>query len=444
MQNFTNVIICGGFGKRLWPLSRENFPKPFISILGNEPLFQQTINRNASCNNYMIITNEQLYYQCKYQIEHLSLSTPYTFILESDSRNTGPAILLAALNANDDEMLVVTPADHHISTINDYKETIDHACKYAGDENIALIGINPSYPATEYGYIETNQTKVISFKEKPNQSLAEEYIKKGNYLWNSGIFCFKAKTLKKVFQSIKPDEFQKIKSAFDNRSNDQIVNLSNINSMSFDQGILENCSNIKVVNAKFDWNDLGNFDEINKSNVQSNITEINASNNSLISTSNKTPVFHNIDDVYVIESNDAILVGKKGQSKNVSEAVAKLKETNTNIIEHSKTVHRPWGFYSILDEKGLYKVKKITVYPNRRLSLQSHKHRNEHWVCVKGTVTIINGEETYTLSENESTYIEKETKHRIHNKSTTIVEIIEVQFGSYLGEDDIERFESDY
>ena len=443
MNPYTNVIICGGFGKRLWPLSRENFPKPFISILGNQPLFQQTLERHSKCNGHLIVTNQHMFYQSNYQIEQLNINKDINFLLESDSRNTGPAILLAALHADENDMLVVTPADHHIEPINKYEETIEKACTLAGDTNIALIGIKPTYPSTEYGYIQTNESNVTAFKEKPTLSIATEYLNQGNYVWNSGIFCFKAKTLLNLYQTIEPKQFDMIQHSFNNRANN-IVDFSTINSMSFDQGILEKASNIKVTQASFDWSDLGNFDEIDKKSALTPPTEVNSKNNSFISTSNKTPIFHDVEDLYVIESNDAVLVGKKGQSKNVSQAVSKLAKSNPKIIEHSKTVYRPWGFYTILDEDGLFKVKKITVYPHRRLSLQSHKYRSEHWVCVKGYATIINGENSVIISENESTYIEKGTKHRIHNTSNEIVEIIEVQYGTYLEEDDITRFESDY
>ena len=223
------------------------------------------------------------------------------------------------------------------------------------------------------------------------------------------------------------------------------VDLNDVPSMSFDRGILEKASNIHVINNTFEWNDLGCFDEIEKVTPKNDKEiQVNATNTFSVSTSDKTIVFHDVNDVYLVESNDAILVGKKGDSKEVSNVVKKLEESNPEILKQSNKVYRPWGYYKVLMESSTYKVKQIIVYPKHRLSLQKHQHRSEHWTCVLGTITVVNNDERKELHPNESIYIDKGNTHRIENNGTEVAEIIEVQCGSYLGEDDIIRIESDY
>tara|TARA_A100001015_G_C15037748_1_gene737429 strand:- start:2716 stop:4056 length:1341 start_codon:yes stop_codon:yes gene_type:complete len=446
MAIYKHILICGGSGKRLWPLSRENYPKPYL-LLNNQPsLFQETIRRHSTCSDHLIITNQNLFYQSNYQLNQISTKKPVNFLLESEGKNTGPAILLAALHSNPDDYLVVTPADHQVSNTQNYQNDISTALDVVEQTNgIVLIGIKPTHPSTEYGYINENNGKVKAFKEKPNAKTAAEYINEGTYLWNSGIFCFKATSVVSAFQHIQPKLFESVAKAYETKNSNQIVDFSLTSSMQFDKGILEQSDNIHVINNSFDWNDIGCFDELEKFSPQNKKEiQVNAANTFSFSTSEKTVAFHDVDDVYLIESNDAILVGKKGKSKHVSDIVKSLEKTNKTILKHSNIVYRPWGYYNVLFESETYKVKQIVVYPNQRLSLQKHKFRSEHWTCVKGKASVINGNDKQILQPNESIYIEKESVHRIENNTSESTEIIEVQCGSYLGEDDIIRIESDY
>lgn len=446
MLLYKHILICGGSGKRLWPLSRENYPKPYL-LLNNEPsLFQKTIMRHSTCSEHLIITNQNLYYQSNYQLNQISAKNPISFLLESEGKNTGPAILLSALHSNPNDYLVVTPADHQVSNTQNYQNDISNALNVVEKTNgIVLIGIKPTHPSTEYGYIKSTYGKVESFKEKPDAKTAASYVNQGNYLWNSGIFCFKAATLISAFQNIQPKIFKSVIKAYETRGNNQIIDFSSTASIQFDKGILEQSDNIHVINNNFGWNDIGCFDELEKFSPQNKKEiQVNSSNTFSFSTSEKTIAFHDVDDVYLIESNDAILVGKKGKSKHVSDIVKSLEKSNKTILNHSNMVYRPWGYYNVLFESETYKVKQIVVYPNHRLSLQKHKFRSEHWTCVKGKASVINDNKKQTLEPNESIYIEKESTHRIENNTTEPIEIIEVQCGSYLGEDDIIRIESDY
>jgi mannose-1-phosphate guanylyltransferase len=444
MISYLHVVISGGAGKRLWPLSRENFPKPYIHY--NDAalsLFQQTIYRHANAKNRLIITNEHLYYQSHHQLRVMSPSVNADFLLESNGKNTGPAICLAALHANPDDLMVVTPADHLIASTDQYQKTLQEALELTIKTNgVVLIGIQPTAPSTEYGYIQTNGTNVSAFKEKPHATLAESYLQSGNYYWNSGIFCFKASTIINAFKTHAPSIFNAADIAYQNKDG-QRVDTSTIPEGAFDRVILEVTDNIHMVHNQFNWSDIGSFDEFQNhlASPAAHIT-VNSSNTTAYST--KTVAFHDVSDVYVVESNDAILVGKKGHSSSVSDVVSEVKKHHPMLLKESKQVYRPWGHYTILFESSTYKVKRILVYPKHRLSLQKHNHRSEHWTCVSGETTVTNGDTKLKLGPNESIYIPQGTLHRIENDGDSNVEIIEVQCGSYLGEDDIIRIESDY
>jgi mannose-1-phosphate guanylyltransferase len=447
MPKYKHVLLSGGSGKRLWPLSRENFPKPYLTLDKNTPtLFQQTLLRHPNCTEHIIITNQYLYYQSLYQEQATTLNAPTSYLLESTGKNTGPAILLAALYANPDDILVITPADHLISPLNAYTKTIEKACELAQSSNcITLIGITPTFASPDFGYIQTENNTVQAFKEKPSKDIAETYIKDGNCLWNSGIFCFKASIVKELFKTLYPNQFDLILNAYNNKPNTNIIDFSSINSLSFDKGILEKTDQLRVIRNTFEWNDLGSFDALTSTIPTTQTININANNTSAISTEKKTIAFHDVDNIYVIDTDDSILIGKKDRSTNVSKVAEKISEKKPTLLKHSNTVYRPWGAYSILYEQAsAYKVKKIVIYPHSRLSLQTHKHRSEHWTCVDGQLTVVNGTKTHTIKPNESIYIEKETPHRIENQSDNIGVIIEIQYGNYLGEDDIIRIESDY
>ncbi len=439
-------MICGGSGKRLWPLSRENFPKPYIKFNQKESLFQETVRRHSNAESLTIVTNEALYYQSMYQCNQLHDHPPTDVILESVGRDTGPAILLAALHCKPNDLMVVTPADHHISPLKNYQSDIQSALEMVKKTNgIVLIGIDPTHASTEYGYIKANKTTVESFKEKPDKETAKAYIKTNQYYWNSGIFCFESTTIIEEFKRHAPTIFEQVLSAYKLKSDQNIVDLATVEPIQFDRGILEKSNHCHVIKNSFNWSDIGCFDELEKFiPKKAPSIAVNATNNFAMSSTDKTIAFHDVDDLYLIESNDAILVGKKEHSNHVSEVVKSVKDVNPTLLKHSNIVYRPWGYYNVLFESKTYKVKQIVVYPNQRLSLQKHEHRSEHWTCVLGTITVVNGDQRKTLHPNESIYIEKKAMHRMENHSTSNAEIIEVQCGTYLGEDDIIRLESDY
>lgn len=268
MKKYKHILLCGGDGKRLWPLSRQNYPKPYLSLNNEKSLFQKTIERHRSAQEHLIITNQKLFYQSHYQINQINSKKNINYILESTGKNTGPAILLACLATNKDDILVVTPADHDISPTENYQNDIHKGIDLAEKTNgIVLIGIQPTYPSTEFGYIEANHQSVLSFKEKPDAISAEEYLKSGHYLWNSGIFIFKRDTIINAFQNIAPTNFEKVHQAYMTMSNLNVVQLEAIDAMSFDQSILEKSKNIHVINNTFSWSDIGCFDELEKKNL---------------------------------------------------------------------------------------------------------------------------------------------------------------------------------
>ena len=307
---------------------------------------------------------------------------------------------------------------------------------------MVLIGIQPTSPSTEYGYIQTNGTSVDSFKEKPNATLAESYVCSGNYYWNSGIFCFMAKTILNAFKKHAPNILNAATIAYQKKEG-QRVDTSAIPEGAFDRVILEVSNNIHMVHNQFNWSDIGSFDEFQK-HLPSPAAHIAINSSNTTAYSTKAVAFHDVSDVYIVESNDAILVGKKGHSASVSDVVSELKTHHPMLLKESKQVYRPWGHYTILFESSTYKVKRILVYPKHRLSLQKHNHRSEHWTCVSGEATVYNNNNKLTLRPNQSIYIPQGALHRIENNNDSTVEIIEVQCGSYLGEDDIIRIESDY
>jgi len=466
-----NLILCGGSGTRLWPLSRQAFPKQFVKLINNRSLFLETVVRNDMMfDKFCIVTNKDHYFLAEYQMDDAGIDKERCFVLEPMGRNTAPAIALACFNYNADEIIFVTPSDHLITDSAAYKERVDTAVKSAMTGVLVTFGINPEYPETGYGYIEAGDTvsaslfKVKSFREKPDTATAEKYVKDGNYFWNSGMFVFKAGVFLDELKKYSPEIYEKSLIAYNSASRDgrdknlkisiPEINMKDIPSDSVDYAVMEKSDNVYVVSSEIGWSDLGSYDAIydiidkdeNGNSINENLIQKKKKNNLVLSDDRKL-ILIGVEDLIVVDTDDAVLVAKKGFSQDVKDVVGILQRgtdsENEMTLLHT-TVHRPWGKYTILDESEGYKVKEITVKPGKRLSLQKHAHRSEYWVVVKGDAVIQIGDVEYRKQAGESVSIPAGEKHRLTNCSSSLVVIIETQVGAYLGEDDIVRFEDDF
>jgi mannose-1-phosphate guanylyltransferase/mannose-6-phosphate isomerase len=477
MHQITPVILCGGSGTRLWPLSRASFPKQFLVLSGKTTLFQQAVERLQSLKNplitlsdTLIVTNEEHRFLVLDQLREMK-NVRAQLLLEPIGRNTAPALTLAALlaiAANKDPILVVTPSDQIVQDQNTFTNSLHDAIEAVSDGSIVVLGIKPTKPDTGFGYIRQDKTKdqyhaynVIQFTEKPDLATAEAYMKSGEYFWNSGMFVLRASIWLKAIQHFSPEIYDATLKSFNQKTEDASFirpdgNLFKaIPANSIDYAVIEKCPQshfkIKMVELNAGWNDLGSWDAVwqvgdkdKDQNVTFGDTLLDNTKNSLIYASHKLVSALGIDNLVVIETSDAILIADRNHSQHVKVIVDKLHlQKREERVLHRK-VSRPWGWYDSLDEGENFKVKRIQVNPGASLSLQRHTKRAEHWVVVKGVAEVICNDKRITLRENESTYIPLGHKHRLLNPGKDILEIIEVQSGDYLGEDDIERFDDNY
>jgi mannose-1-phosphate guanylyltransferase len=451
------LILCGGSGTRLWPLSRSLFPKQFYPLFENQSLYQQTLNRNYNhSDEFLIVINQEQYFMGLDQQESLFKNKKCHYILESVGRNTAPAIALAALSCSPEEILLVVPSDHLILNQKEYEKTIQRAKTLAMNNKLITFGINPTYPETGYGYIESSNEKVLSFKEKPSLEIAKTYLQAGNYFWNSGMFCFKAGFFLSELEKFAPEVFKQSKIAFE-KSNPfptkRILKelMMNIPDISIDYAVMEKSHSVGMVKAEFDWSDLGSFDSLyaalpkdkNGNTLYQDHFNIESKNN-LIMGQKKFIATIGIEDLAIIDTPDALLISKRGETQKVKDVVHHLKNDRFSLTEVHTKAHRPWGNYTVLEDSAQFKVKKIEVNPGASLSLQKHAQRSEHWVVVTGQAKVTVGEKTFLLNKNESTYIPREAVHRLENTTKEKLVIIEAQVGDYLGEDDIVRLKDDY
>ena len=451
------VILCGGSGTRLWPISRTLFPKQFCQLFGDESLFQKTIKRNVPfADSFSVVINQEQYFMGLDQIEQIKTQKPCHFILEPIGRNTAPAIAIAALAARPEEILLIVPSDHLIEKQSDYELAVKKAVELAQNDKLVTFGIKPNYAETGYGYIEAHGQDVTSFKEKPDLVTAEAYVKAGNYFWNSGMFCFKAEVFLSELKKHTPDIYEDSLKAFNTARKDNIlrINLEEmkaIRSESIDYAVMEKSTLVKVVPADIGWSDLGSFDSLydalpkdQSGNTKSeNVIHLGSKNNLIIGGKRLISTI-DVEDLMIVDTTDALVIAKKGSTQKVKELVAEVKKANMEMTNVHTTAHRPWGTYTILEENPGYKVKQITVRPGGKLSLQYHHHRSEHWIVVSGIATITIDDRVFELKPNESTYIPKEAKHRLFNNHQENLVLIEAQVGTYLGEDDIVRLQDDY
>lgn len=440
----TNIILCGGSGTRLWPLSRSFLPKQFVKIFGGDSLFGKTLKRNNMATKRIIICNENHYFLTLDECGQNSVK----FILEPFGRNTAAAICFSAICAKKDEILLITPSDHMIEDEKNYENSVLQALELAKKDKLVTFGVTPSEPNVGYGYIKANNGIVEKFIEKPGLNTAKSLLKEGGYYFNSGMFCFKAKILIKEMQKHAPDILNAAKKAIKNAKviNDIIKikpeDMKNIEDISIDYALMQKSNNISMVNLDASWNDLGSFDELSKKVDSDPFFEIESKNNFIISE--KLTALVEVDDLIVIDTKDALLISKKGSSQKVKDIYNLVKSQNQNICEIHTKVYRPWGSYEVLEESKCFKIKKIIIKPNKRLSLQKHAHRSEHWIVVSGEAIVTIEGDNFSLKSNESVYIAKGQIHRLENKRSEDLIIIEAQVGNYLGEDDIIRLEDDF
>ncbi len=475
--NITPVILCGGAGSRLWPLSRSAFPKQFLVLSGKTTLFQEAVDRlqnlqstNIKLNETLIVTNEEHRFVVLDQLREMK-GIKAQLLLEPVGRNTAPALTLAALQAvekKEDPILVVTPADQTMKDQANFTKSLHDAIEVADKGSIVILGIKPTKPDTGFGYIKKDISEnehqaftVLNFTEKPNFKIAESYLKSDDYFWNSGIFVLKASVWLKAIQHFSSDIYKATLKAFNQKTQDALFirpgedSFKAIPSNSIDFAVIEKCSQshfeIKMVELDAGWNDLGSWDAVwqvgnkdKKQNVTFGDTLLENTKNSLVYADSKLVSVLGLDNIVVIETSDAILVTDRNQSQEVRMIVNKLSTEKREEKNLHRKVSRPWGWYDCIDEGENFKVKRIQVNPGASLSLQKHAKRAEHWVVVKGIAEVICNDKKITLKENESTYIPLGQVHRLSNSGKGILEIIEVQSGKYFGEDDIERFDDSY
>ena len=453
-----NLILCGGSGTRLWPVSRSLMPKQFAPLFDGQSLFRKTVVTNATvCESQFIVSNADQFFLAKDQLEMEGM-TGSKFLLEPVGRNTAPAIALACLTMDPETIVLVSPSDHVIRKKDEYKKVLLRAQELAEAGNLVTFGITPTSPETGYGYIEADGENVKRFVEKPDLATAEKYLLAGNFYWNSGIFCFKAKTFLSELGKYSPEMLAAAQKALSNATIEEGEpiridrdDMLAIPSNSIDYAVMEKSKKVKVVPSDIGWSDLGSFDSLygeyphdeNGNNVNPRHIAV-GSKNSLVMGSQRAIATIDLDKMLIVDTPDALLVAPLSSSQKVKKVVEELKVRGSDLINVPQTVSRPWGTYSVLESTERYKMKRIVVKPGKRLSLQKHLHRSEHWVVVSGTATVTVGDKVFLVRPNESTYIPMGEVHRLQNEGRLPLVIVEVQVGEYTGEDDIIRVEDDF
>ena len=470
------VILSGGSGTRLWPLSREHYPKQLLALVGEQTMLQQTISRLDNMPNIqapLVVSNEEHRFLVAEQLRQLS-KTPRAIILEPVGRNTAPALTLAAqaLAISDpDAIMLVMPADHVIKNNNAFQLSVEHGARLADQGQMVTFGVVPTGPETGYGYIRKGaaidrQTdanhgaaafRVSEFVEKPDQQKAKQYIDSGEYLWNSGIFMMRVSVWLEELQQHRPDIAKVCANAYAQGKADadfyrvDKATFTNSPGDSIDYAVMEKTDRAAVIPLDAGWSDVGAWPalwEVSVRDSDGNVLQgdvmTHQTSNTLLIAQHRFVAAVGLQDVIIVETADAVLVAHKDKAQDVKAIVNRLKEAKrSEHISHRK-VYRPWGCYEGIDAGERFQVKRITVNPGAALSLQMHHHRAEHWIVVTGTARVTRGEEVFLLTENQSTYIPIGTKHRLENPGAMPLEMIEVQSGGYLGEDDIVRFEDKY
>jgi mannose-1-phosphate guanylyltransferase/mannose-6-phosphate isomerase len=461
------VILCGGSGERLWPLSRKSYPKQFLELVGDGSLFKQSTTRlTCKRSDPIIVTNDEYRFIVRQQLQEVGVKKAEV-IIEPEGKNTAPAILVAALHVASRDpsgIMVVMPSDHYIPDQHAFTSMIQDAAESIQDEQIICLGVQPSRPETGYGYIKINNAdqqifKVEQFVEKPNLEGANEYLADGSYLWNAGIFIVAAGELLKLAEELQPDMMRATKAAYDNSRYDlDFIRLNQeqwgqIDGDSFDYAFMEKATQIRCVRFKGAWSDLGDWNSVacekdtdrSGNNLIGNALQID-SKNSLLWSDSEHQILTGIglENIIAIATSDAVLVADKSKSQEIKSIIKTLKSNGQTQATDHLFEYRPWGSYRTIARGENFHVKIINVLSGQRLSLQSHNHRSEHWVVVKGTASVTKGEKNFKLLTNESIFIPVGTIHMLQNNELENLSIVEVQTGLYLEEDDIIRYNDLY
>lgn len=463
------VLLCGGSGTRLWPLSRALHPKPFVRINNTHSLLQQTFLRGmhvADPDHVVVVTGKNFLFKTEDDLKTVNANnTPITFITEPFGRNTAPAVAAAALHLRSlygpDLVLLVLPADHLIQNEPCFSISVKQAIQLAQSHQLVTFGIQPTRADTQYGYLETEGNRVLNFIEKPTFQKAQDYLKTGRFLWNSGMFCFTTGTLLDQMKKHCPFLLAQTALSLETAQTTQkklhaCIELdeqqfSQVPDLSLDYALMEKTHQAAVVPCAVGWSDVGSWATFGDlipadsegNHIQGDVLVENCSGCTLSSQSRLIGAL-GLHDVVVVETEDAVLVADKKQTHAVKNLYAQLKKNNHQSHKQHVSVHRPWGTYTVLGEGANFKIKRISVDPGARLSLQMHQHRSEHWVVVQGHAHVVNGDQEFVLQTNESTFVPAGQKHRLSNLSQEPCILIEVQSGIYVAEDDIMRFEDLY
>lgn len=466
------VVLSGGAGTRLWPVSRRAYPKPFMKMADGESLAQKTIKRAmgvATDQIIMTVTGRDYFFLTRDEYANVGATSDFSlpFLLEPMARNTAPAAALAALYAiqllGEDVIILLLPADHLINEEAQFQNAVKAAGGLAERGKLVTFGVTPTHAETGYGYIKKGSPidllghQVASFREKPDAATAREYYESGEYYWNSGMFCMRAQALLDAMSEHAPEVLQATQVCWTaSDSAQQPVELepdsfSAHPAISIDYAIMEQAENAAVVGGDFGWSDIGSWNamsELSASDEFGNRTSGQAllvdSRNCFLQAEKRLVAAVGVDDLVVVDTADAVLITHKTRAQDVKEVVDRLQADDHEATTFHQTVHRPWGSYTVLEDEDDCKVKRLVVKPGQVLSLQLHHRRSEHWTVVQGTATVRIGDETKSVKQNESVYIPVKTLHRLENKTDTDIALIEVQVGDYFGEDDIERFEDVY
>ncbi len=468
------VILSGGSGTRLWPLSRKAYPKQFLSLAGPMTMLQDTVERAQKVtgnHSPIVVCNEEHRFLVAEQLRENKV-IPNGILLEPEAKNTAPAIAAAASHVahlqqqediNEDTLMLVMPADHVIKNVAAFKQAVETATEAAKSGKLVTFGVVPTAPETGYGYIRAgrdvgaNVYCVEEFVEKPDLETARRYLASGNYYWNSGMFLFNALTFLAELEKFNPDIVSAVQRSY--RQSERDLDFIRLDKKSFshcpadsiDYAVMEKSSEVVTVPLQSDWNDIGSWsalwdiaekDESGNSLVGDVINQ--DSTNCYLHSKDKLMAAVGLNGIIAVETDDAVLIAAKDQVQKVKQVVSRLQKGQRGESNNHRKVYRPWGYYDSVDVGERFQVKRIVVDPGQKLSLQMHHHRAEHWVVVKGTAKVTRGDEIFLVSENESTYIPLGVNHRLENPGSIDLEMIEIQSGSYLGEDDIVRFDDSY